>query len=108
MTTLKEEYEAEEIANIARWFKVHVDEYRHFKYSESSGITPREQLLAFIYPASIGDLGDLLQAHNSDYFTDGSINNISYNGSDLVLDVLPILRELEIDPKTITEEYKEN
>lgn len=108
MSTLKEEYESEEIARIVHWFKVNVDEYRHFKYSEASGITPKEQLLAFIYPSSFGELGDALQSHNSDYFTESSINNISYNGSDLVLDVLPILRELGIDPKTLTEEYKEN
>lgn len=107
MSSLKEEYEAEELDNIARWLRTQVDEYRHFKYSENSGITPREQLLAFIYPPRIGELGDLLETHNSDYFTDGCINNISYNGSDLVIDVLPILRGLNIDPKTITEEYKE-
>ncbi len=105
---LKEEYEAEEKDNIVRWLKHQVDEYRHFKYSESSGITPREQLLAFIYPNRLTELGDLLEQTNSDYFTEGAINNISYNGSDLVLDVLPILRGLNIDPKLVTEEYKES
>ncbi len=108
MGTLKDEYEAEEKDNVARWLRTQVDEYRHFKYSESSGIKPREQLLAFIYPPNIGELGNLLEQTNSDYFTEGAINNISYNGSDLVVDVLPILRGLRIDPKTITEEYKED
>lgn len=103
MTTLKEEYEAEEIERIARWLKNQVEEYR-CTYIPS---LPLHELLAFIYPSRIGELGDLLESHNSDWFTDGDgMIKATYNGSDLVVDVLPILKRLKIDPRTITEEYR--
>ena len=103
MGSLADEYRAEEIENIVRWFKVNVDEYR-CTYIPA---LPLHELLAFIYPARIGELGDLLQSHIPDYF-DESDNMIkaTYNGSDLVVDVLPILKKLKIDPRTITEEYR--
>lgn len=103
MTTLKEEYEAEEIERIARWLKTQVDEYR-CTYIPS---LPLHELLAFIYPSRIGELGDLLEQHDGDYFSDGdNMIKATYNGSDLVVDVLPILKRLKIDPRTITEEYR--
>jgi hypothetical protein len=103
MSNLKEEYEAEEIERIARWLKTQVDEYR-CTYIPS---LPLHELLAFIYPARIGELGDLLESHNSDWFNDGDgLIKATYNGSDLVVDVLPILKKLKIDPRTITKEYR--
>ena len=102
MTTLAEEYRAEEIERITRWLKTQVDEYR-CTYIPS---LPLHELLAFIYPSRITELGDLLEAHDSDFFTEGAIMGIAYNGSDLVVDVLPILKKLKIDPRTITEEYR--
>lgn len=101
--TLAEEYRAEDIERITRWLKSQVDEYR-CTYIPS---LPLHELLAFIYPARIGELGDLLESYDSDYFTDGdNMIKATYNGSDLVVDVLPILKKLKIDPRTITEEYR--
>ena len=103
MGTLAEEYKAEEIERITRWLKNQVEEYR-CTYIPS---LPLHELLAFIYPSRIGELGDLLEAHDSDYFSEGdNMIKATYNGSDLVVDVLPILRKLKIDPRTITEEYR--
>lgn len=103
MGTLADEYKAEEIENITRWLKNQVEEYR-CTYIPS---LPLHELLAFIYPSRIGELGDLLQSHIPDYFDEGdNMIKAIYNGSDLVVDVLPILRKLNIDPRTITEEYR--
>jgi len=101
--TLAEEYKAEEIERISRWLKTQVDEYR-CTYIPA---LPLHELLAFIYPSRIGELGDLLQSHIPDYFDEpDNMIKATYNGSDLVVDVLPILKRLKIDPRTITEEYR--
>jgi len=102
--SLAEEYREQEVADIIRWLKVNVDEYR-CTYIPS---LPLHELLAFIYPARIGELGDLLERTNADYFSEegGLIRNIAYNGSDLVVDILPILKRFDINPKVITDEYR--
>lgn len=102
MGTLADEYKAEDIERISRWLKTQVDEYR-CTYIPS---LPLHELLAFIYPPRISELGGLLESYDSDFFTEVAIMGIAYNGSDLVVDVLPILKALKIDPKTITDEYR--
>lgn len=93
----------EELA-LANFLANRISEYRYFNYSEASGITPKEQLLAFLYPYDLEELTEYLVALNSDFFTDGTLR-LDFNGSDLVLDILPILRSYRIDPKLITDEY---
>ena len=102
MTTLSEKYKAEEIDRIVRWLKTQVDEYR-CTYIPA---LPLHELLAFIYPPRISELGDLLEQYDSDFFTEVAIMGIAYNGSELVVDVLPILKALKINPKDITDEYR--
>lgn len=100
--TLAEEYKAEDKERVARWLRTQVEEYR-CTYIPS---LPLHELLAFISPRQIADLGFVLESYDSDYFTEEALSGISYNGSDLVVDVLPILKKLKIDPRTITEEYR--
>lgn len=102
MGTLAEEYRAEDIERITRWLKNRPSEYR-CTYIPA---LPLHELLAFISPREITELGDVLESYDSDFFTEGAIMGIAYNGSDLVVDVLPILKKLKIDPRTITEEYR--
>jgi hypothetical protein len=92
----------DEILKLANWLANEVDEYR-CTYIPS---LPLHELLAFIRPSQIDELGELLTNCKSDYFSDGVIQKIVYNGSDLVINVLPILRNFNIDPKLISEEYR--
>lgn len=87
---------------LANWLANEVEEYR-CTYIPS---LPLHELLAFIRPSQIDELGELLTKCNSDYFSDGVIQKITYNGSDLVIDVLPILKNFNIDPSLISEEYR--
>lgn len=92
----------DEVLELANWLANEVDEYR-CTYIPN---LPLHELLAFIRPSQIDELGELLTNCNSDYFSDGVIQKIAYNGSDLVIDILPILKNFNIDPKLISEEYR--
>lgn len=86
---------------VANWLIENVGEFRQLETFDEGRL-----LLAFISPNDLEELGELLQKVNSDFFTDGSLE-LSYNGSDIVINILPILRfELGgLDPKLIYEDW---
>lgn len=77
---------------LANWLANEVGEYRDI----TDGNGKRTQKLAFIYPSQLDELKDLLEACDSDYFTDGTMK-LEFNGTDLVVDVSPICRRFDID-----------
>jgi len=85
----------DEVLELANWLANEVGEYRAF-------VEPKNELLAFIYPSQLDELKERLEAINSDYFTDGTMK-MEYNGSDLVIDVYPILKANGIEASWITD-----
>lgn len=68
--------------DLANWLIDNVSEFRQTSHNE---------LLAFITPYDFGDFAKKLEACDPDYFTDGVLE-VSYNGSDFVIDIAYILR----------------
>lgn len=66
---------------LANWLIENVSEWRRYDGNK---------LFAFIYPSDLQELGELLEAMNSDFFTDGTWK-LEYNGTDLVFDAAGIL-----------------
>lgn len=63
------------------------------------------ELLIFIQPYELDDLSELLTAINGDWFSDG-VMEMSFNGSDVVIDAIPIIQSLGVSPKVIYPEYE--
>lgn len=89
--------EDEQLA-LLNWLMTEPSEYRQWGEKE---------LLCFISPSELDELRDLLEAIDSDYFTDGGMKDITYNGQDLVFDTYSMLKwTADVDPKWFYKEWE--
>lgn len=82
---------------LANWLANEPSEYREWTDNE---------LLMFIYPSDLKELGELLVAIDGDWFTDGSMD-MSYNGTDVVIDAMPIIERLGIEPSVVYPDWED-
>lgn len=87
----------EEALKIANWVLSEPSELRDWG---------DDQLLMFCSHYDVQEFFDLIEKNTYEFWVDG-VTDLSYNGSDYIIDIWYILKHFDIDPKMIIKEIEE-